>query len=1028
MDDDLIITKKVKRTNTHSPLIILGAINQNEEYILPTFANKKQTYCCPECKTSVIFKHGDKNIPHFAHKNKNNCTHYDSPNETQIHKGAKEFLAQLIRTKHTININRHCKNKKCKQNILDSQFEYLDDALPIIECPIDYCSICNTHDCNHKNKRKKCDIAYVDSEQNVHSIIEIIHSHSTDENTRPEPWFEFKAQDIANIKTNENITLKCNRKILCQQCINDANNELKNINLESLVIQNNFNVIMDSIKDQFNGDINNMLNKFKHTYDDLPFDIVITHNNDNTYFNITDKMLNITDDIPTFELHNITDLNYRQVIYKILDILHEIKYGNINLKHHEYNNETIYEILPQKYTPKNIIVRLDEKKESHPITYFDIPIKYVSLTKKYNVHYDLIRKAYYLYNIDIWIGLFTLLFDKIIYVNNNFEFYKKLLNDERFKLKCQYCNKYFIETIQQKDYNKKLTWDTLHLCVDNKYYHTNCYKISKINNDCCDFCNKTLFKNKKYIDIDDIKNNYIIDNNNSYHLFCYNNKNLIKNNIETLNNICKYCNNCLLDDVNTYFTNNKKSSLYDYYEKINNDYYHTKCMQLKIEDICNSSELDNDCYICFETIKDDAKNNIDKITFQLNNYYGKNENNYYHVSCFNNINDKLIDPDLQKKCSICNYKLINNAKKFFTNGYFKNNNYYEKINDKFYHYKCIQYKINKIAEKHNLNNYCFICYKNLKDDFYKFVTKNNSFELSEYCYSENNKYYHVKCYDDIYDELNNNCFYCSETLKIQGNKIIKQCNYKKLKQYYDKKNDKYYHVKCYKELNNECYICDKILIYKFEDLHTTNNSITLKKYYQKENNYYYHVMCKENLNNKINNPELNNKCYFCSDVLKNNAEHFFTIHRSLTISDYFTKINNKYCHYKCQNTINQKINDPILYKTCGICNNILKNNAEQFFSNNTESHKYYKKHKDNYYHIECIKSKYGEENIPQEKKEKKEKIKYDKCYYCKKNIFDINTDDITTFQNNYYHNICLYQNCNKCKNQFTIYQMISHKC
>ncbi|MBU5271431.1 competence protein CoiA [Staphylococcus caprae] len=71
---------------------MLVAIGENNQRILAKNASKKQMYVCPHCQSEVVFRRGEKVIPHFAHKVKGSRPCYK--NETYEHYQTKILLAQ----------------------------------------------------------------------------------------------------------------------------------------------------------------------------------------------------------------------------------------------------------------------------------------------------------------------------------------------------------------------------------------------------------------------------------------------------------------------------------------------------------------------------------------------------------------------------------------------------------------------------------------------------------------------------------------------------------------------------------------------------------------------------------------------------------------------------------------------------------------------------------------------------------------------------------------------------------------------
>ncbi len=190
--------------------IPLGAINKKTgEYVYPRIANKIDEYSCPECHKDLIICQGNIRVHHFRHKIDaiNPCHHYSNPTESQIHKDAKILLKTLLEKNVNISFIRNCPT--CKN---DDEFE----IPPITESS----SIQLEHRFDY-NGLKIADVAYIDNGE-ILCIFEIYHTHKTDKENRPEPWFEIDALSIINIaNTTQSNTLKikCIRNKKCDECI-----------------------------------------------------------------------------------------------------------------------------------------------------------------------------------------------------------------------------------------------------------------------------------------------------------------------------------------------------------------------------------------------------------------------------------------------------------------------------------------------------------------------------------------------------------------------------------------------------------------------------------------------------------------------------------------------------------------------------------------------------------------------------------------------------------------------------------------
>ena len=185
----------------------MGAVDaETGNHVYPAVGQKGRNYKCPECGKPVIFKHGPIKAKHFAHKANSNCSFYDHPNESQIHREAKKQMCALLNNKGNLTIQRPC--LKCP-NMKDYKFSefYTETSLGKEE-----------HRFNYNNSNYSADVALLDN-GNILLIIEIHETNRTNEDRRPEPWVEVEAIDVINqINGTNNINCIRRRKI-CESCI-----------------------------------------------------------------------------------------------------------------------------------------------------------------------------------------------------------------------------------------------------------------------------------------------------------------------------------------------------------------------------------------------------------------------------------------------------------------------------------------------------------------------------------------------------------------------------------------------------------------------------------------------------------------------------------------------------------------------------------------------------------------------------------------------------------------------------------------
>lgn len=164
----------------------LGAFDaETKEYTVPSKAVKGRSYICPDCNKPVIFRKGDIRVHHYAHKAETSqCSYYEHPNESQIHKDAKLLMKKMLDDKKLIGFYWNC--YKCKDDNSDidtPDFIYEEGDKAVLEY-------------RDKNGKWIADVALV-NEDKVKCIFEIKYKHKTT-TVRPEPWYEIDAVELIN--------------------------------------------------------------------------------------------------------------------------------------------------------------------------------------------------------------------------------------------------------------------------------------------------------------------------------------------------------------------------------------------------------------------------------------------------------------------------------------------------------------------------------------------------------------------------------------------------------------------------------------------------------------------------------------------------------------------------------------------------------------------------------------------------------------------------------------------------------------
>lgn len=192
----------------------MGALdNETKKYIHPFDACKLRHYICPGCKEELELCKGTKIRPYFRHKKNSNCSYYGSPGESDIHYSAKMALCKFLEEREVV-IESSCLCSKSIKHNIPRKTE--NDKISV------------EYRFNYNNKQMIADIAYI-SNNKIKFIFEVFHTHRTDENDRPNPWFEIKASDILNYihttdckvilnNERETSTNNCGKCVECTKC------------------------------------------------------------------------------------------------------------------------------------------------------------------------------------------------------------------------------------------------------------------------------------------------------------------------------------------------------------------------------------------------------------------------------------------------------------------------------------------------------------------------------------------------------------------------------------------------------------------------------------------------------------------------------------------------------------------------------------------------------------------------------------------------------------------------------------------
>ena len=192
-----------------------------KKYILPNHAIKskyKEAFRCCDCNESLVLCKGDKNVDYFRHYKDTTCNRYEKPliknEKKRIHEEAKLQLKSWIEQEKVIRIKRRC--CCCKQDEYEC-YTTIFDMLTKVKLE---------HRYNFDNRYILYDVAHLTYKDEIIEAFEIVDTHKTEEENRPDniKWFEISASEIMkkameHFDNNYEIILNNERAFTCNECV-----------------------------------------------------------------------------------------------------------------------------------------------------------------------------------------------------------------------------------------------------------------------------------------------------------------------------------------------------------------------------------------------------------------------------------------------------------------------------------------------------------------------------------------------------------------------------------------------------------------------------------------------------------------------------------------------------------------------------------------------------------------------------------------------------------------------------------------
>jgi len=183
-----------------------GAVDSSGNYVPASLAKKDTHYSCPDCKEPVTHtkahtrSHTVNGVKtrisvraFFSHLPNSKCSLYSNPGESHFHKEAKRQISYYI-DKRLITFTRRCTICTKDDTIYTTTLTHTAKEEHVYDRPA------------------RADVALFEG-LDMKLIVEIYHTHKTEEWKRPDPWVELGAKDVLRkLATEGDVKLSCMRK------------------------------------------------------------------------------------------------------------------------------------------------------------------------------------------------------------------------------------------------------------------------------------------------------------------------------------------------------------------------------------------------------------------------------------------------------------------------------------------------------------------------------------------------------------------------------------------------------------------------------------------------------------------------------------------------------------------------------------------------------------------------------------------------------------------------------------------------
>jgi len=189
--------QKIKQPWAFHPRMEYALSLYSDDIVTIDQALPHRTYRCSKCRCKMHVVNGLERRKHFRHQRDAACK--GSSPESYSHYTAKKRLSEILENQMKIVVKRVTIDlSNSNSAVYSSETLTKEEGETVV---LEY---------RDPNGVWRADLAVLRSDGSLKFIVEILYTHATGENVRPEPWYEVEAEEVlrANVLDEENLVLQ----------------------------------------------------------------------------------------------------------------------------------------------------------------------------------------------------------------------------------------------------------------------------------------------------------------------------------------------------------------------------------------------------------------------------------------------------------------------------------------------------------------------------------------------------------------------------------------------------------------------------------------------------------------------------------------------------------------------------------------------------------------------------------------------------------------------------------------------------